>query len=203
MLATLILTVALGDALLSSPPQKAPSILARAEWGAKPPIAPWREHIPSRITIHHAGVPTDLTRTLPQKLRALQAFSQRQDKLAGGKDKPPWPDIPYHWYIGRDGTIAECRDPKLAGDTNTEYDPTGHLLICLEGNLEEEEPSGAQIRSLDAMVVHLAAKYHVPPSKVGAHKDFAQTTCPGKNLTPEIAKVRARLELRALSSGRS
>lgn len=198
----ILIAVAVAEGMYEVPIQAAPPILSRSDWGAKPAVAPWKEHKPSRITVHHAGVPTDGSRTFPEKLRALQAFSQRQDKLAGGKEKPPWPDIPYHWYISREGTIAECRDPRLAGDTNTEYDPAGHLLICLEGNLDEEEPSGPQIRALDAMVAYLAAKYNVWPEKIGAHKDFASTSCPGKNLYPEIAKLRARLALRALCLGR-
>src|ERR1044071_4423846 len=87
-----------------------PAIESRAEWGAKPPIPPWKEQKGIRITIHHAGVPTKRDRTFEAMLQALQKFSQNPDKLDSGKEKPAWPDIPYHWYIGWRGGIADCRD---------------------------------------------------------------------------------------------
>ncbi len=185
-----------------SDPCPRPQMLTREQWGAKPPVPPWREHKPFRITIHHAGVGSNHERSLIDKLQGLQAFSQREDKLASGQTKPPWPDIPYHWYIDIHGQIAEARDPSLAGDTNTEYDPAGHLLIVLEGNFEVEEPTAGQIRALDAMVMYLAEKYGVRPEHIGAHKDFAQTSCPGKNLYPEVAKLRDRWSLALKTRGK-
>lgn len=179
-----------------------PAIIRREEWGAKPPVPPWKEQKGDRITIHHAGVPTNRNRTFGQMLVALQTFSQRVDKLASGKEKPAWPDIPYHWYIGWQGGIADCRDPKIVGDTNTEYDPKGHLLVCLEGNFENEEPTREQIRSLDQMVTWLVAKYRVDPMMIASHKDYsAQTDCPGAKLYPELAKLRERIALRLRCAG--
>jgi len=190
-----------GQRLLGDPDALRPAILSREEWGAKPANPPWREHSPKRITIHHAGVPTNRARSFEDKLRGLQAFSQREDRLASGQSKPVWPDIPYHWYVDWQGRIAECRDPLLSGDTNTEYDPSGHLLICLEGSFGEEQPTGEQIRSLDRLVLWLAAKYRVAPELIGGHKDFAKTECPGSNLYAEIARIRKRLEIRLACAG--
>jgi len=178
-----------------------PAIMVRSEWGAKPPVRPWKEHQGSRITIHHAGVPTNRNRTFAQMLVALQMFSQRVDQLAGGREKPAWPDIPYHWYIGWQGGIADCRDPKIVGDTNTEYDPSGHLLVCLEGNFESEEPTAAQIRALDEMVTYLVAQYRVHPDLIQSHRDFATTSCPGANLYSELPRIRARIALRLRCAG--
>ena len=179
-----------------------PPVLSREGWGAKPPVAPWKAQDGVRITIHHAGVATNRNRTFEAMLQALQAFSQRPDKLASGKEKPAWPDIPYHWYIGWRGGIADARDPKITGDTNTEYDPTGHLLVCLEGNFEDEEPTGEQIRNLDRMVTWLVAHYRIDPKRIGTHKDYsAQTSCPGKNLYSEVTKLRERIALRLACAG--
>lgn len=179
-----------------------PAIVRREEWGAKPPVEPWKEHRGARITIHHAGVPTNRNRTFAQMLVALQNFSQNPGELSGGKTKPAWPDIPYHWYIGWRGEAGDCRDPKIVGDTNTEYDPTGHLLVCLEGNFESEEPTGAQIRMMDRLVTWLVAQYRVDPSLIATHKDYsAQTSCPGAKLMPEIAKLKARIALRLACAG--
>jgi hypothetical protein len=179
-----------------------PAMLARSEWGAKPPVPPWKEHRGTRITIHHAGVATNRSRTFAAMLQALQNFSQNPGKLASGRDKPAWPDIPYHWYIGWQGGIANCRDPKIVGDTNTEYDPTGHLLVCLEGNFETEQPTGDQIRALDELVTWLVAQYRVSPDLIATHKDYsAQTSCPGANLYSEAKRIRERIELRLRCAG--
>jgi len=52
-----------------------------------------------------------------------------------------WTDIPYHFLIAPDGTIYEGKSVYTVGETATEYDPTGHLLITCLGNLEVQEPS--------------------------------------------------------------
>jgi hypothetical protein len=166
-------------------------ILSRKEWGAKPPVAEMKRHDPTRITIHHTATLQKPDRLLKQKMRALQDFSQREGKLGDGKPKPAWPDVPYHFYIASNGEVAEGRDVSFIGDTNTKYNPSGHVLIVLEGNFEEEQPTVAQVASLGKMIAWLTKRYDVPPEKIGGHKDFAETLCPGKNLhklIPEMAK---------------
>lgn len=175
-------------------PTKAPAdlnILSRAEWGAQPPVAEMKRHTPTRITIHHTATPQKPERTLKDKLQALQKFSQNPGALGNGKAKPAWPDVPYHYYIAANGEVGEGREVQFVGDTNTEYDPTGHALVVLEGNFEEEQPTSAQLASLRKMIAWLAARYHATPDRIGGHKDFANTLCPGKNLhqiIPELAR---------------
>ncbi len=145
-----------------------------------------------RITIHHTAVKQNPERTLAQKLTSLQKFSQNPGTLGSGKSKPAWPDVPYHYYIDCHGNIGEGRELQYVGDTNTEYDPTGHALIVLEGNFEEEEPTAAQLAAVRQMIAWLAARFEVPAERIGGHKDFAGTLCPGKNLhalIPELRKV--------------
>jgi hypothetical protein len=113
--------------------------LSRAEWGAHPPVARMRTHRPVRITVHHSAVAQNPGRSTDDKLRGLQQFSQREDSLADGRRKPPWPDVPYHFYIAVDGTVAEGREWRYVGDSNTPYDPAGHLLVVVEGNFEAEQ----------------------------------------------------------------
>jgi hypothetical protein len=177
----------------SSPPAfpSRPPVVSRAEWGARPVGENARPHRIFRITIHHGGVASNPARSLEDKLRGLQAWSQREATLAGGRTKPAWPDVPYHFYISIDGRIGEARPVGYAGDTNTEYDTTGHLLIVLEGNFEEERPAEAQIASLRALTLWAAWKWRVPAGRIRGHKDFAQTLCPGKNLMPELANLRS------------
>lgn len=157
-------------------------LLTRRDWGAKPPVLPMREHRPDRLTIHHTGTPQNAQRSLADKLRGLQLFSQRDDSLASGRKKPAWPDVPYHFYVAVDGSVGEGREWKYVGDTNTSYDPTGHLLVVVEGNFQVDSLSSAQRRTLDLLIPALARSMKIVPDRIASHKDFAQTDCPGARL---------------------
>jgi hypothetical protein len=162
----------------------------REDWGARGPVMERTRHVPMYITIHHAGVATKPDVSTAQKLRNLQTFSQREDKLGSGKTKPAWPDVPYHYYIGTDGVIAEGRQVVYVGDTNTEYNPSGHVLVCLEGNFEVETPTPAQMDSLRKVVLWLAHDWRIKPEQIKTHKDFAKTDCPGAALYKEMPALR-------------
>ena len=178
--------------LSSSYPVPEPPIVSREAWGAKPRLAGAKSHVIKKITIHHTGVKSAPARSLEDKLRGLQTFSQRVDKLASGKEKPAWPDIPYHYYISYDGRIGEGREWFFAGDTNTEYDPTGHLLIVVEGEFGVEQPSEAELKSLRELTIWCAFKWRVPSTAIEGHDDHSkETSCPGANLKPELPKLRA------------
>jgi hypothetical protein len=191
MLATLMLAAVLHPAQEArSVSVPAPKIVSRADWGAKPPVLEMRKHEIKLMTIHHTGVAQNFERSLEDKLKGLQAFSQREDKLASGKTKPVWGDIPYHYYISVDGRIGEGREWRYAGDTNTEYDPAGHMLVVVEGSFDTEKPTDAQIKSLKELVLWLCVKHNIPADKIHSHKDYAQTTCPGENLYSELGTLR-------------
>lgn len=170
--------------------QESPTILSRKDWGAKNPVGEAKTHKIEFITIHHTATPQKPETLIGTKMRNLQAFSQREEKLASGKLKPVWFDIPYHYYLAVDGQIAEGRELKYVGDTNTEYDPTGHALIVLEGSFNTEQPSAAQIEALKKMVAWLARKYKVPPANIKGHSDYATTACPGENLKKLLPELR-------------
>lgn len=165
--------------------------LARAEWGARPAVAPMQRHAPRRITIHHTATPQAPGRTLAQKLRGLQGFSQAPGALAGGGTKPAWPDVPYHYYVAVDGWVGEGREVGYVGDSNTAYDPTGHLLIVVEGNFETEQPTAAQWAALVRLTTEVADRWEIDPATIDGHRDFAQTLCPGKNLEARLPRLRA------------
>lgn len=166
------------------------SVVARSDWGARPPTLAMRAHTPVRLTIHHTGVAIDTTRSLAQKLVALQQFSQREDSLASGKRKPAWADVPYHFYVAADGSIGAGRDWRYAGDTNTPYDPAGHLLVVVEGNFERDTLTTAQRGALERLVPALAVQHRIPADSLRSHRDYAQTSCPGRDLYDELPRVR-------------
>lgn len=170
-----------------------PKIITRQDWKAKAPVGQLKEQTITFITVHHTATPQKENISIEKKMQNLQSFSQSESRLASGKLKPVWFDIPYHYYIAVDGKIAEGREIKFVGDTNTEYDPTGHALIVLEGNFETEQVSEKQKKSLEQMIVWLADKYKVSPDKLKAHNDFAKTACPGKNLKILLPKLQEKI----------
>ncbi len=151
------------------------SIVPVSAWGGTPADASQaRRQTITHITLHHQGEPFK-PGTDPEKyLRNLQTWSR------GTKH---WLDIPYHYIIDLDGKIYEGRKIDYAGDTNTEYDPTGHALIEVVGNFEEVEPNQQQLDAVVRLMALLAKKYDVPLDHIASHRDFSkQTVCPGANL---------------------
>lgn len=169
-----------------------PEIMSREDWGAQPMVQKLEKHKITMITVHHTGVKAAPERDFGDKLRGLQAWSQRDDELAGGKKKPQWADIPYHYYIDVHGKIAECRPVEYPGDTNTNYDTTGHALVVVEGLFPEDHFSYAQRKALRNVVTWLSFRFNVPASKVQGHSDVApgQTTCPGESIVEELPHLR-------------
>jgi hypothetical protein len=157
-----------------------PEILPRTVWNAAPSSGPVRLHRLVRATIHHEASPRPATenRATTSVLRNLQVFSQT---------KRPWCDVPYHYFVDVDGRIYEGRDPKVAGDTNTAYDPAGHLLICALGNFEIQSPPKPQLDSIVHLVAWACDKYGMDPALISSHRDHALTACPGRYLFPFVA----------------
>jgi hypothetical protein len=162
--------------------KSSPKVVSRKQWKAKDPVGKVKEHRIRFITIHHTATLQNRKISIERKMQNLQNFSQSESRLASGKLKPVWFDVPYHYYIAFDGVIAEGRELKFVGDTNTEYDPTGHALIVLEGNFETEQPSAEQLKSIQELSAWLAVKYGVSATEIKAHDDYAATACPGENL---------------------
>lgn len=171
-----------------------PAILTRTEWSAKEPLSGLVPHRIKGIIVHHTGVGQNPRTSFKAKLRNLQAFSQRSETLASGRRKPAWPDLPYHFYIDASGTIAEGRDVRFAGDTNTNYDPSGYVQVVLEGNFDKEQPTAAQLKSLKQVLRWQMSMQSVPIDGISVHKDHASTNCPGKNLAAAIPGILAALK---------
>lgn len=150
------------------------AVIPRSGWSAAEPL-PYKKHVPKRITVHHEGTKLLITDDAAQKIKRIQTWGMGPDRK--------WADIPYHFLIAPDGTIFEGRDVYIVGETNTEYDPTGHLLICCLGNLEVQEVPEKQLNSLIKLIAWCCKKYDLPYETLATHRDHSsQTTCPGKNL---------------------
>lgn len=151
------------------------AIVPVQDWGGTPADATRaRPQVITHITLHHQGEPFAPGTDPRQYLRNLQAWS---------RTSKGWLDIPYHYIIDLDGRIYAGRDIAYAGDTNTEYDPTGHALIEVVGNFEEVEPNRRQLDAIVDLMALLADRYHVGLDAIRTHRDYSShTVCPGANL---------------------
>jgi hypothetical protein len=171
----------------------APDIVPREKWGARPADTTlMKPQVPREIVVHHTSIKRQPKLTLAQKLRGLQGFSQSPGSV-NGRPKVAWGDVPYHFYIDLTGRIGEGRDVNYAGDTNTKYSTANRIQIVLEGHFDKEEPTSAQLKSLDALVLWLAAKYRVPAAGISGHNDHVATDCPGRHLKAYLPQLQKKV----------
>lgn len=176
LLMLVCLTGSIAVSAVDMPPP--PNLISRAAWGAKPPVKPYKAHVIERITIHHQGVKAGTTQDAKQRLRNMQAFHQ--------SEKRGFADISYHFIIDRNGNLYEGRPLTAPGESKTDYNPEGHLSICLLGNFNMQDPTEKQIETLRALVQWGLQTFHLTTDTVKAHRDYARTDCPGKNLYRRI-----------------
>lgn len=165
-------------------------IVSRSGWNALAP-RPYKAQVPRRITIHHEGTRFRMGDDAAKHIRNVQVWGM-------GKDRN-WTDIPYHFLIAPNGSIYEGRNVLTAGETATEYDPAGHLLISCLGNLEEQEIPPAQLEALVRLIAYACEKYRIPYATIASHKDYSQqTNCPGKNLYRYLKNGYIKREVQSL-----
>lgn len=183
------LTRALNLTPTPPPPRAKPSVVVepRQAWNAVPAdFTKMTLHTVERLTIHHAGTQTGTTG--PAQIKGWQNFH-----ITGRG----WGDIAYHLIIGIDGTVYEGRDRDYEGDTGTTYDTTGHFLVVVEGNFEDDQPTSAQLDSLSDVLAWAAEEYDVSPDTITGHRDHANTLCPGASLYPLIVSGQIRDDVQA------
>lgn len=166
-------------------------VIRRQGWGARPPQAPMKRHRPKRLTLHHTAVVLGDDRLSPSRLRRHQNW--HMDDPAHNN-----PDLAYHFMVDMQGNIFEGRDFRYRGDTATEYDPTGHFLVCCEGDFDQQEPTSQQLDSVAALFAWAAQRWRIKPKLVAGHQDYASTTCPGRALEALVKDRSLRKKVRRL-----
>lgn len=155
------------------------AMVGRRSWRALSPRSGLQRHRPVRLTLHHSGVRLTDDSEAPGRVRQ----HQRWHMIEKGH-----PDIDYHYLVDRRGTIYEGRDPAFRGDTQTDYDPTGHLLVCCEGDYQgttgpAQQPTAAMIRSVSLVFAAAAQRWDIDPGTVRGHRNYTDmTSCPGGTL---------------------
>lgn len=132
-------------------------------------------HTIAHVTLHHTGDARILTpqEDPAQRLRNLQAW--------GARDRNWW-DVPYHFLLDLEGDIYEGRDWHYMGETNTTYDPSGHFLVSIIGNYDQQEPTREQLASIADLMAWAIRENGLTLDAIGGHYHYAQTGCPGKYL---------------------
>ena len=175
-----------------------PSIVARAEWGARPLNLEAPEEfglynaqnnpggvlyytgnlsaVLNTIVVHHSAYPD----TGPEEV---------QDLHMQGRG---FADVAYHFLIDSDGIIYEGRKINIRGAHVRGFN-TGSVGIVLLGNFNETSPKQTQMGSLEKLVDHLRYTYEI--RYLAGHKGYPDqspdgTECPGDSLyglLPDLA----------------
>lgn len=150
-------------------------IVPKSEWDGVEG-RPYKQHIPVQITVHHEGGKLlTVNDDAKQRLKNIQTWGMGPDRK--------WADVPYHLLIAPDGTVLQGRNPLVVGETNTEYDPTGHLLICFLGNYNQQKLDENLLKVLVNLLADQCIKYNISPKEISTHRDHStQTTCPGDDI---------------------
>lgn len=152
--------------------------ICRDAWGALPVAGSFAAHTIERLTVHHTAALLEENAQAPSHIRQHQRYHLERG----------WPDLAYHFIVDAAGNVYEGRPVDAVGDTGTDYDPTGHFLVCCEGNFDEQDVPDAQLASLAAMLAWAAVTRDVAPETIRGHRDWAATSCPGDRLHALIAE---------------
>lgn len=167
-------------AAVSSPttvPSQVVEVICRDAWGAEEAQSSMRPHVIERLTLHHTAAPLGDNRDAPARARHHQRFH-----LDSG-----FADIAYHFIVDLRGNILEGRPIEYVGETFTDYDPTGHLLVCCEGDFNDQGTTEAQLLSVARVFAWGCVTFDVSPSTLAGHRDYASTSCPGDELYSAIS----------------
>jgi hypothetical protein len=165
--------------------------ICKEAWGAQPVAGGFTSHTIEHITVHHTAVVLQSNMAAPARARQHQSYHQSLG----------WADLAYHYLVDANGHVYEGRPVGAAGDTATDYDPTGHFLVCCEGDFNSQEITAAQYESLVKLLAWGVAEFGVEASSIRGHRDVAATTCPGDNLHPLIAEGTVAEDVASIVAG--
>ena len=175
------------------PDLQALQVMPRSAWQPRPPD---RNHLeamgtPSRLTVHHSAM---YFRDTKQAACAAQVWRIQKDHM----ESRGYGDIGYHFLIDPSGRIWEGREMRWqgahVGDTNNVH----NIGVCVLGNFlrgrEGQDPTAAQVESLQKLVVSLMRRYHFGPDSIHCHSDFKATECPGPLMETVVAQLVRNLQ---------
>lgn len=137
------------------------------------------------ITVHHDGISpfydTD-TRSTADRIDRIRRYH---------RDHLGWGDIGYHYIIDRSGRIWEGRPLQYQGAHVRDHNEN-NLGVLLLGNFEQQQPSSAQLQTLQRTLNDLMRTHRVSSSRILTHREWegAATICPGRSLQHYMDTIR-------------
>ncbi|MDD5431010.1 MAG: peptidoglycan recognition family protein [Candidatus Pacebacteria bacterium] len=137
-----------------------------------------RLNAPDKIIIHH----TADSDNRPQFDKINRAHKERTFPLSSLGYY-----VGYHYLIERDGNITQARKNSDEG-AHAVGQNISSIGIGLSGNFDVEWPTVQQKTALTALCTKLFEDLNIPLSEIYNHKDFGDTSCPGKYLDKNTVK---------------
>ncbi|MCP5035017.1 MAG: peptidoglycan-binding domain-containing protein [Actinomycetia bacterium] len=152
-------------------------IVARADWGARPPREVATISTPSiELWLHHSAGPE----VGAAGVRSIQDFHM---------DNKGWSDIAYSFLIDpADGTVYEGRGAGIRGGHTFGHNSSSHG-ICVLGNFEVSALPAGLVVTVAQLVRHGHGRGWWPSQLSGGHRDVRATACPGHNLYAQISEI--------------
>jgi hypothetical protein len=172
---------------VANSPAALPYAKPRRLWArGEPDVSVLNPMLPiAAITVHHDGLDNLVTGTSEREM------ADRIDLYRVGHRAKGWGDIGYHLVIDRGGTLWQGRSVRWQG-AHVKNHNEGNIGVLVMGNFEQQQPTAAQLRTLEKTLVDLMKTYAVKKSAVFTHREWpdAQTLCPGRNLQPRMVDLR-------------
>lgn len=152
------------------------TVLARNKWAKGGPIPNRMNRMsPVRhITVHHDGMAPFYETDRPSTSARIEAI-RRAHRGRG------WGDIGYHLVVDRAGRVWEGRPMGYQGAHVKDHNFANIGVVAL-GNFDRQQPTGAQLDTVQHLLGELMSSYGVPTSRVRTHQEWAPTACPGRHL---------------------
>ncbi len=153
-------------------PRDASALVRRGEWGA---LAPREDFVPRGplrgFVLHHTAAPEP---ALDAGGREAEVdYMRRIEDLHLSRG---WAAIGYHFVIMPSGRIFEGRPSDVLGAHVLGHN-TGTVGVALAGKFDQQQPTQAALAAIDRVRWELVPGTQSVP--LVAHRDLADTTCPG------------------------
>lgn len=175
--------------------KSAMSLFSRLDWKARKRRGRDQKHDPVRVTVHHTvGSQTMKEEDTLQAVRSIQWYHMIGRQREG---KQPFDDIGYHFLIDGKGRIIEGRHAEVLGAHAGGGYNARNIGVAVMGDFNKVKPTKEQEESLRRLIAYLAIKYKRDPARRGflqGHNHFKHTSCPGKNLTSILNRLRMEID---------
>ncbi|EFN81745.1 peptidoglycan-recognition protein SC2 isoform X1 [Harpegnathos saltator] len=155
----------------------APTIISRAQWGARAPkhqAANLARKPAPYVVLHHSTGNGCVTQAICQlKVREFQNYHMNSKK---------WSDVGYNFIVGEDGNIYEGRGWGKQGAHSKPFNNKS-IGICIIGDYTNRTPNSAAVQAVDSLIAYGVSSGEIKNDyKLLGHRQTWQTNCPGNSL---------------------